>query len=338
MIRVKVISKGHARGWLRQFPSGEPVWGNCRFIWGQQDMDYDWIFVYEDVLYPDENGRLQDTLVCHCPRQNTILITQEPPNIKTYGRAFVGQFGHVLTSQPEWALQHPGRIWSQPALIWWYGADNGLTYDQMAAACPDQKTKTLSTVCSAKQQRHTLHHRRFNFTRALRQLLPDLDQFGKGIRPVDDKSEAIDPYKYHIVVENYIGPHHITEKLPDAFLGGCLPFYAGAPDAADYFPPESFIPIDIHDPEGAAKIIQQAIAENAYEKRLPAILEARKLVLEKYNTFAVISKAIEERHTDTPKPATPWQLKSRKRLRRRPDVALTDLYDKTRMRIRSFIG
>ncbi|MHC4553671.1 MAG: glycosyltransferase family 10 domain-containing protein, partial [Planctomycetota bacterium] len=172
--------------------------------------------------------------------------------------------------------------------MWFYGLNSQIKYNDMHT--PEHKTQVISTVCSTKQQRHTLHHKRYSFVQALRQTLPELEVFGRGIQPVKDKSEALDDFKYHIAVENYIGPHHWTEKLADTFLGVCLPFYAGAPNAADYFPPESFIPIDIHDPAGAAKIIQQAIAENAYEKRLPAILEARKLVMEKYNMFAVLAR------------------------------------------------
>lgn len=97
-------------------------------------------------------------------------------------------------------------------------------------------------------------------------------------------------------IENYVGPHHWTEKLADAFLGLTLPFYCGCSNAADYFPPESFIPIDMKDPVGAANIIRQAIANREYEKRLPAIIEARRRVMFEHNLFAVVSREIEKRH------------------------------------------
>ena len=333
-IKVKVVSKGNERWWQRQFPDHQPVWGNCRFLLNPDETDFDWIFVYDEL--PAQSAIVTDGVLTHtCNPKNTILLTVEPPNIKAYGRAYTEQFGWVLTSQPASTLPHPGRIYSQPALVWFYGLDNKLKYNDMHV--PNSKTQLISTVCSSKQQRHTLHHRRFNFVQSLRQNLPELEVFGRGVKPVKDKSEALDDFKYHIAVENYIGLHHWTEKLADAFLGACLPFYAGAPNAADYFPPESFIPIDIRDPAGAATIIQQAIAENAYEKRLPYILEARRLVMEKYNMFAVISREVETRHCSE-KPTKPQKLRSRLRLRRRPDVALMDVYDKTRMRIRSFLG
>ena len=91
-------------------------------------------------------------------------------------------------------------------------------------------------VFSPKRMRHTLHHHRFNFMRDLMQLLPEMHVYGRGARALDDKADALDAYRYHVAIENYIGPHHWTEKLSDAFLGLTLPFYAGCPNATDYFP------------------------------------------------------------------------------------------------------
>jgi len=58
------------------------------------------------------------------------------------------------------------------------------------------------------------------------------------------------------------------------------------------FPEESFIPIPIDDPAEAARIIRAAIAEGAYEKRRGAVLEAKRLVLEKYNFWAQIVELV----------------------------------------------
>jgi len=41
---------------------------------------------------------------------------------------------------------------------------------------------------------------------------------------MNDKAAALDPYQYHIAIENHVFTHHMTEKLPDAFLGYTLPF------------------------------------------------------------------------------------------------------------------
>ena len=273
------------------FPGKIPVWGSCRFVFGNEQ-DYDWVVVYDDF-----NGEIK----LNCPKNNTLLVTTEPSSIKTYESVYTRQFGHVLTGQEDWALKHHGKVYSQPALFWFYGVNKNesLSYDQIANNLPLNKKSTISTVTSSKRQKHTLHAKRYDFIKKLQQRLPELERFGKGIREVDDKASALDPYKYHIAIENHICDHWWTEKLSDPFLGLCLPFYHGAPNASEYFPPESFISIDINDFEGSYRIITDAIKNNEYEKRLPAIKQARELVLKKYNFYSTVSQIIEQKNKTT---------------------------------------
>ena len=114
----------------------------------------------------------------------------------------------------------------------------------------------------------------------------------RGVRHVEKKAECLDHYRYTIAVENHVGPHHWTEKLSDSFLGYCLPFYFGCPNATAYFPEESFIPIDIENPRAAADTIREAMAGGEYKRRLPAIVEARRRVIEEYNLANVVGDMI----------------------------------------------
>lgn len=335
-IRVKFLCRMDAAVWLRQFPHGEPVWGPCQFLLDPDARDYDWVVVYNDL--PSRRGERFSlgAEVLDCPPAHTVLVTTEPSSIKAYGSAYTRQFGCVLTSQEPWALPHRDRIYCQPALHWIYGLGGGriVPYDALASAKPPDKPRLIATVCSSKRQRHTLHRQRFRFTAAVQAAMPELEVFGHGVREIADKAEALDPYRYHIAVENHISPHHWTEKLADAFLGFTLPFYAGCPNAADYFPPESFIPVDIHDPEGAVEIIRRAIRDGEYEKRLPHVLEARRRVLETHNLFAVLAREIARRHRDRPRPEPPGVLRSRRALRRgHPLVGMGQAYEKYRARV-----
>lgn len=294
-IKVKLISKINTQYWLKQFPKRVPIWGNCEFIFDINEKEYDWVVVYDD-LPKLENERFSKRVEkLTCKPSNTLLITTEPPNIKSYGRSFVEQFGYILTSHNDWALKHPDKIFSQPALIWFYGYgyDGEVKDFDYLSNAKCHKTKTMSTVCSSKQQKHTLHDKRYTFTWELKKLIPELDIFGHGVKTINDKSEALEEYKYHIAIENYLGEHHWTEKLSDSFLGLCLPFYHGAPNAKEYFPGDSFIEIDIFDVKKSADIIKKAIKNNEYEKRIDSIKEAKRLVLEKYNIFATISTIVE---------------------------------------------
>ena len=249
------------------FPKQTPEWGSCRFVFGNEQ-NYDWLVVYDDFV---------EKIDLNCRSQNTLLVTLEPSSIKTYESAYI-----------------PGKIHSQPALFWYYGTTR--SYDQIAQKLPQEKTLSISTVTSSKHQRHTLHKKRNFFIEELHKKLPQLDRFGRGIREIKDKADALDHYKYHIAVENHRCDHWWTEKLSDAFLGLTLPFYYGAPNASEYFPSESFIEIDINDPVKSSQIISIAMKNNEYEKRLKHINKSRQFVLDKYNFYATISKIIEQRH------------------------------------------
>lgn len=296
-IKVKILSRLTVPEWLRYFPEQEPEWGNCRFLFSADARFYDWLVVYDDI--PPAGGErfsINEEILA-CPSSNSLLITTEPSNIKTYGNKYTSQFGHVLTSQEEWALPHRDRIYSQPALHWFYGAGSVSfrSWREMHDNIP-KKTRNIATVCAIKKHMTKIHVRRDQFIDRLKSELPELDIYGRGIRPMDDKAEAIDDYFYHLAVENYQARHHWTEKLADAYLGLALPIYAGCPNVVDYFPEESFVLIDIFREEDAIETIKKVIRDYDYTAILPALIEARRRVLEEYSIFAVISGIIEERH------------------------------------------
>jgi len=49
---------------------------------------------------------------------------------------------------------------------------------------------------------HTVHAKRYEFVMALRDRMPELSVYGRGINPIDEKSEAMDDYRYHLAIEN----------------------------------------------------------------------------------------------------------------------------------------
>ena len=341
-LRVKVLSSLPAEIWLHQFPHNQPVWGNCEFIFERDARNYDWLLVYDDL--PARAGEPKKTTHedLACPRAQTILVTTEPSSVKIYGDDYTRQFGAVLTSQPEWALPHPQRVFAQPALHWFYGVGGReiLPFDTLLTHASAEKKHDASMVYSPKSMRHTLHHHRARFMRWLVQHMPELEPFGRETpRKLDDKADCLRDYRYHIAIENFVGEHHWTEKLADPFLGLTLPFYYGCPNAADYFPQESFIPIDIRDPAGALDIIRAAIAGNEYEKRLPALIEARRRVMVEHNLFAVVAREVARLDPARSPVQAGTRILSRRALRlSSPVVALRDLYGKLRGRIMHLPG
>jgi len=281
--------------WRRQLPDAAPCFGRCDFTFDPDARQYDWLVVY-DELPPDGEALA-------CPREHTMLITVEPSSIKVYGNKYLGQFGAVLTSHEPWAMKHPNLIRHMPCLHWFYGRPTTdktaktILFDELASMSPPEKDLLVSAACSNKRMSHTLHRARYDFVQVVKGAIPELGVYGHGMKEMNDKAESLDRYRYHLALENHWAPHHITEKLTDAFLGSALPFYFGAPNAADYFPAESFIPIDIRQPAESVAVIKQAIADNEFEKRQGALVEAKRRTLEEHNLFAVLAREIERLDT-----------------------------------------
>jgi hypothetical protein len=339
MVRVKFLSRHHPDDWARYFPDGTGRWGGSQFIFERDALDYDWLVVHDDVPPGPGQRRGEAHERLRCPRQQTLLLTTEPESIKTYGRGFCAQFGAVITSQPAWALPHPQRHYQHAGNLWFYGlgAQSRLSRQALLAGpAADGKHDALSVVHSPKRMRHTAHAKRHALIEQLRAALPAMRVYGRNAEPLDDKAQALAPFRYHLAVENHIAPHHITEKLTDALLGRCLCFYAGAPNAAEYFPAESFIPIDIHNPARALATIRSAMADRLWEARREVIEEARQRVLEREHLFAIIDRVTgTAANADAPVTAAEAVLHGRHAWRRaHPLAAAAYLGEKLAVRLR----
>ena len=99
--------------------------------------------------------------------------------------------------------------------------------------------------------------------------------------------------RYSIVIENSIAPYYWSEKVADAMLAWSLPLYHGCPGLAGYLPAESFIPIDIRQPELAIQTIQTVLQDDPYETRLGALREARRRLLFEHHLYAFIDRELE---------------------------------------------
>jgi hypothetical protein len=59
--------------------------------------------------------------------------------------------------------------------------------------------------------------------------------------PIDDKLALLARYRFALVYENTRFSGYISEKLFDCFFARCIPIYSGAPDVAQFVPPNAFI-------------------------------------------------------------------------------------------------
>ena len=71
------------------------------------------------------------------------------------------------------------------------------------------------------------------------------------------KMQVMGAYKFAFAAENYVLYDYVTEKFYQSFLSGALPVYLGAPNAADYAPPHSFINALEYTPKELATLIRE---------------------------------------------------------------------------------
>lgn len=298
LIRIKFVSKTQPDDidalWRPLLPKGSEGIGNCVFTFDADDSNYDVLVAYED-LPPLLGGKKIDRReTLSCAPINTFLLTTEPASIRIDGPHYLRQFGHVWTAKHPSLVRHPHQIHETPPLRFFYGRNmaGGAHLDILEQ--PPEKTLDLSAMSSTKAMAHTVHSQRLAFMLALKERLgDDLQLYGRGLRPVDDKAEAMAPYRYHIAVENHVEPGHFTEKLTDCFVAGCLPFYFGDPAYDAVFPKDSAIPIDIFDLDNTIKIMREAIESDQFGQRQAALNDARKITLDRFNTLRAVATRVE---------------------------------------------
>ena len=282
MKTIKVSTICPKWDWIRQTPYDDGIWQDFLFIFDKSIKTCDFWIVYENLTE-------QETYFCY--PQNTILITGEPPSVKSYHPKFLEQFATVITCHKK--IKHSNVILSHSSLPWMVGYQPpsttfGKSYSELVKIKKINKTKLLSVICSNKTFTRG-HKNRLNFVKKLAEHFGDTDFFGRDFRSVTDKWDAIAPYKYHIVIENSSFDHYWTEKLSDVYLAQSYPFYYGCQNIHEYFSKESFTKIDISQPEKAFEIIEKTIKNNQYEKSIESLDQAKDLVLNKYNFFPRIT-------------------------------------------------
>lgn len=244
----------------------------------------------------DDYGPVDD-VVAVCPPENMFFSMGEAEQIKIYNRCFVQQFHNLITCQkmdygvPNVIMDYFA-VWFVGLKFDAHGIEEGydFNYDELSSMAPVKKTKLISVISSNKTMCEG-HRQRLAFVEKLKAHFGDkIDVFGRGIRDFTDKWDVLAPYKYHIAIENQRQDYYVTEKIMDPYLAFSYPIYYGAPNVARQFLQASFMPIDIKDANRSITRIEELIAKDIYEKKLPAIMEARRRVLNEENFFVKIAK------------------------------------------------
>lgn len=273
--------------------SGGEVHRGCRFLAGKvasRQVDV-WIVVesssvaYEEQVVPDGCLVLVGAEASWPPK----FFLSHPRRA-----AYVRQFDAVYGPHE---VPHSAAEKTYPFLPWMINANHGTFFQPHArdlAALrkmrPVTKTESLSAVVSAKTWT-SAQRERFRFMLELkRQLDDELHWFGAGINPVDEKWNALAPYRFSVALENSIDEYIITEKFWDPILAFTIPIYWGSPQVGSMVPSQAFVPVDLRRPREAILRVREALSEESYSSRIDALLEARRLALSEFNFLTRLAK------------------------------------------------
>jgi len=170
-----------------------------------------------------------------------------------------------------------------------------------------EKTKGLSTICSAKyfDEGHIL---RIDLLKQLDQQI-EIDIYNqdnhhqfkqwKGSLSHVNKSKGMLPYRYYFMMENNFEKNYITEKLWEPILCESLCFYYGCPNVEDHVDPRAYVLLD-KDIDTSIALIQQAIKEDWYTQRLPYIRNAKMDLLYRMSFFPTLNTIIQSKKRSNP--------------------------------------
>ena len=186
------------------------------------------------------------------------------------------------------------KVTAPPVMDWWVKK----TWDELHEMSVPEKTELASMIASTKVAIPG-HRKRNSFADRLTNELPEVVLYGHGRdRELADKWEGLNRYRYSITVENTSKPDYWTEKVADCFLAFTVPIYFGATNLDEYFPEDSFVWLPLDDPEKAISVVREELAANRWESRLPALIEARQLVLEKYSLGSRIATLVSQERSE----------------------------------------
>lgn len=134
------------------------------------------------------------------------------------------------------------------------------------------KTKEVSCITSTKAFLPG-HRTRLEL---VEQIQHRVDLYGRGIKEIPSKLEALKEYRYSVVIENDTSENYYTEKLTDCLLTGTIPIYYGCPNIGEFFDIAGILTFNTV--EELNQILDR-VSEQDYLERFESVLHNYKVAL-----------------------------------------------------------
>jgi len=148
------------------------------------------------------------------------------------------------------------------------------------------KTKLVSCVASRKAFLPG-HIKRLNFIESIKNRV---DLFGRGIREIPSKLDALRDYMFSVAIENVsCDDYYFTEKITECFLAGTIPIYHGCPNIGKFFDERGILYFnneeELHD-------IINSLSKEKYD----SMLEYAKINFQKCFDFPIFSDDLYDKY------------------------------------------
>jgi hypothetical protein len=285
-----------ARSWGREDGSGGQV-GRFRFVPNERKADV--VFVFTEPVWP-KRGLMPwwrrhwhrargdyfraKTRIAYewlgTPRDRTFVLLYEPPPLAERFHDVAGEYARTVWSPSE------GRADAVRMPAWWMLFDE---VEELRRSQPQEEAVEVVAITTGKT---TLpgHVDRQRFLRRLIEVGVPVKIFGQGVSkelnplgPVDSKGAVLKGARLTLALENYAeGDKYVSEKLWDPLLSWSVPIYYGSKAADAMIPSEAFIRLPNLGEEGV-EVVKRAVADReARTRRLSALAEARRRVLDEH--------------------------------------------------------
>lgn len=229
------------------------------------------------------------------PKERIIYLLREPPleEILEINKANYKEAQNYCNyvSGPDDFAPVPDYM---PAI--WY---HGNSFRELDTLDAPPKHQACSWITSGIN-RSLNHQKRLNFLKMIVEKNLEVDIYGRNLPnwsksggSLNNKWHGMAPYYYNLAIENYAGNDlYVSEKLWDSLLAWCLPIYYGGPAADKLLPPGSFLRLPSLDEKGVSYIQEVISNPDHWHQALPAIAEARKIILHKLNLLNWLSEFV----------------------------------------------
>lgn len=262
-----------------QTPGNKGIWEDLHGTDNLEEADY--VIIQDFTTEKNKLDRFDKSQLIYFSREalDTYSINNYPSDRYTHFSYWNGT-GYLFT---RWIYKKQG-----------YGGTTK-DYDQLSNEIIPPKSKELCCILSDKEMNEG-HKLRQSFTKEFLNKYP-FDLYGsvkfrnKQLRG-NDKFNTLKDYKYCLGYDNQDNiKDFFGTQFTDSILAECCPIFWCGADLSKHFPEGSFIQIDIRKENEIDRVIN-ILKNDDFEKRIPAIKEAKHLLLNKYNVWPTIKSIV----------------------------------------------